>query len=65
MTTYKVMRKFMNGRKDYTVKVGLTLEEAQAHCNDPETSWKTAISSDAQKLTAKYGPWFDCYYEEK
>lgn len=35
--TYKIIRfHFKNGNR--VIKRGLTLEEAQAHCNDPKTS---------------------------
>jgi hypothetical protein len=39
----------------------LTLEEAQAHCNSPETSSSSATSVTALALTASKGPWFDGY----
>lgn len=62
---YKIVRQFYNGSRKRTVKTGLTLEEAQAHCSDPETSSKTATSSKARAYTQKRGPWFDGYTEEK
>lgn len=43
------------------IKSGLTLSEAQAWCQDPETSSRTATSSRAQARTRAYGPWFDGY----
>ena len=43
---------------------GLTLEEAQAHCNDPETSSSTCTKSAGRKRTKTYGPWFDGYEKE-
>ena len=46
-----------------TIKTGLTLEEAQAHCSDPQTSSKTATSSKAKTRTRLFGPWFDAYEE--
>lgn len=46
-----------------TIKTGLTLDEAQAHTNDPETSSSTATSAEATEHTARYGPWFDGYEE--
>jgi hypothetical protein len=60
--TYEIRRFFF--RKEYEViKEGLTLEEAQEHCNDPETSWQIATSPEAQKRTKEFGPWFDGYTE--
>ena len=59
---YKIVRSYFKGGKR-TIKTGLTLEEAQAHCKDPETSSKTATSAKARRLTAARGPWFDGYEE--
>lgn len=62
---YKIVRCFQDENiPARTIKSGLTLEEAQDHCSDPETSWKTATSYQARKRTEKYGPWFDAYDEE-
>jgi len=36
MTSYKIIRHRFNGGKR-TIITGLTLEQAQAHCNDPKT----------------------------
>ena len=44
-----------------TIKEGLTLEEAQEHCNDSETSSRTCMDD---KHEQQYGPWFDGYREE-
>jgi|TARA_Y100001938_G_C8043608_1_gene407567 hypothetical protein len=54
---YKIIRFRFNGNNT-TIKTGLTLEEAQAHCKDPETSGSTC--SDLSKR----GMWFDGYTEE-
>jgi len=62
---YKIVRQFYNGSRKRTVKTGLTLAEAQAHCSDPETSSKTATTAKARAYTQKRGPWFDGYTEEK
>lgn len=63
--TYKIIRMYFNN--DYSTKIiktGLTLEEAQEYCSDPETSSSTAKSKKAIMHTEKYGPWFDGYEEE-
>jgi hypothetical protein len=48
--TYKIVRFFSDDRPRQTRKTGLSLEEAQAHCNDPDTR--------------KDGEWFDGYESE-
>lgn len=61
---YKIIRFFFNGRRRRTIRRGLSLEEAQRWCNDPETSSRTAQSAAAKRRTKKYGPWFDGFDEE-
>ena len=63
---YKVIRNYMNCWPNHrTIKTGLTLEEAQTHCNDPETSSKTCTSSVGRRRTRNLGLWFDGYTEIK
>lgn len=62
--TYKIVRQFYRDRKSRTIKSGLTLEQAQAHCQDPETSSKSATGAKARKRTERFGPWFDGYEAE-
>lgn len=50
MKTYRVVRFYREDHPTETIKEGLTLEEAQAHCNDP--------------TTRREGEWFDGYEEE-
>lgn len=53
MTTYyKIFRSFHPSlnRENETIKTGLTLQEAQEHCNDPDTRQE--------------GVWFDGFTEE-
>lgn len=65
MKTFKIVRMYQDSRcANETLVKGLTLEQAQAHCNDPETSWKTATSDAARERTRQCGPWFDGYYAE-
>ena len=40
MMKYKIVRFFQDDRESKTITTDLTLEEAQEHCNDPETSGK-------------------------
>lgn len=44
---YKIVRFYKSGRKSRVIRSGLTLKEAQLHCNDPRTK--------------KDGVWFDGY----
>ena len=56
-TTYKIVRFCFNSDHDdhhAIIKTGLTLEEAQEHCNDESTH-----GEDAQR-----GAWFDGYDKE-
>jgi len=48
--TYKIIRFYKAHNRKRTIKRGLTLEQAQAHCRDPKTR--------------KEGVWFDGYTEE-
>ncbi len=65
MQTYKIVRLyFRRGQKMRTIASGLTLQEAQEHCRDPETSWKTARSAVARKRTRDRGEWFDAFKAE-
>lgn len=60
MSTYSITRHYMHDdHKMEVVATGLTLDEALAHCQDPETSSHTATSDVAADRTAKMGPWFD------
>jgi hypothetical protein len=60
MKRYDIVRFFQRSERE-VIKRGLTLEEAQAHCTDPETSSKTATSAEAQERTRTRGEWFDGY----
>lgn len=63
---YKIVRMyFRDGTPRRTIKRGLTLAEAQAHCKDPQTSSRTATNAAAQRRTLLYGPWFDGYEVER
>lgn len=66
MPTYKILRFYESDDHDTEVVArGLTLDQAQAHCNDPATSSTTATHKEALMRTARYGRWFDGWTEEK
>lgn len=66
MPTYCIVRMYFDSAKfpKRVIKRGLTLEEAQAHCQDPETSSSTCREYKNVKRTKICGPWFDGYEEE-
>ena len=61
--TYLIMR-FHRDEANKVIERGLSLQEAQEHCQDPETSSRTCTSPAAKEYTEKHGPWFDGYEKE-
>lgn len=61
---YKIVR-FYEKRSKRTIERGLTLDQAQAHCRNPETSARTCTSAKGKARTRRYGFWFDGYEETK
>ena len=59
--SYKIVRFYKDSYYKKPIKKGLTLEEAQAHCSDPETSSSTCKSSKSLAVTRRNGHWFDGY----
>ena len=62
--SYKIVRMYFNGRPR-TIKRGLSLEEAQKHCQDPETSSSTCKKAANVRRTETHGLWFDGYEEAR
>lgn len=64
-TTYMIVRRyFKECYPSEIVYVGLTLEKAKEHCQDPESSSSTCeLSCNVARTYAK-GPWFESYTEE-
>ncbi len=61
---YKIVRNYFDSdRRPRTIKRGLTLEQAQQHCQDPETSSSTCTTAAAKAITRRNGRWFDGYSE--
>ena len=63
MERYKIVRMYFRGGRR-TINSGLTLEQAQAHCSDPETSSSTCTKAAGTRRTRDMGPWFDGYESE-
>jgi len=61
--TYKIVRHYFK-KGSRAIMRGLTLEEAQQHCSDPETSSSTCKKYHNQKRTERMGAWFDGYDKE-
>lgn len=63
---YNIVRFYRDaGINRRTIRTGLTLEEARAHCNDPETSSRTCASAVGRRRTREIGDWFDGYGEAR
>jgi len=64
MSTYRIVRLHKDNYERPVLLRQLTLEEAQEHCSDPETSSSTCEGERAKKYTERHGAWFDAYEEE-
>lgn len=61
---YRVVRFYKDaGIRRRVILERVTLEQAQAHCSDPETSSSTATGKAARARTRRVGAWFDGYEE--
>jgi len=61
---YKIVRQYAPGKGKRTIKTGLTLSEAKAHCSDPNTCSKTGTSPHARRVTKKHGYWADTFTKQ-
>lgn len=65
MTSYRIVRFFQKGEPQRRgLPTGLSLDEAQEHCKDPETSSRTCTKREGVKRTEERGAWFEGYEEE-
>lgn len=63
--TYKIVRMYRNDGQPSRVHMrGLSLEEAQHHCRNPESSSSTCTGDHPKLHTKTYGEWFDGYEKE-
>lgn len=63
---YRIVRFFYNhpnGTRRRVIKSGLTLDQAQSHCRDPQSSSRTCSGARLSAYTRRNGPWFDGYEE--
>lgn len=61
---YRIVRMYYRSNHlRRVIKSGLTLAQAQKHCQDPETSSRTCTKAAGKRRTRLYGPWFDGYEE--
>ena len=59
---YNIVRFYRDaGIRRRIVRERVTLEEAQRHCSDPETSSSTCTSAAGRARTRRVGAWFDGY----
>ncbi len=64
--SYRIVRFYRD--RDHASRIidrGLTLAEAQKHCQDPETSSSTCTTSAGRARTRRLGAWFDGYEEAR
>ena len=63
--TYKIIRMFLDDDVPSKImRTGLTLEQAQSHCQDKETSSSTCEGITGIECTEQFGKWFDGYDQE-
>ena len=63
---YRIVRFYESANiRRRIIDTGLTLEQAKAHCSDPETSSSTCTKAAGKARTKRLGRWFDGYEESK
>jgi hypothetical protein len=66
VTTYRIVRYYQRRElRSRTIRRGLTLEEAMAHCEDPETHSATCTKPHNRARTRRLGDWFDGFTAER
>jgi hypothetical protein len=59
---YNIVRFYEKaGIRRRVIRERVTLEEAQRHCSDPDTSSTTCTTKSGKDRTRRIGRWFDGY----
>lgn len=64
MDSYKIVRKFKESGRSYTIDRNMDLDDAKAWCNSPDSSSSTCTTKAGIRRTATKGPWFDMFYKQ-
>ncbi len=64
MKQYNIVRFFSDRTRPQIIIRGVTLEEAQVHCEDINTSSRTCYTKSGLARTRRHGAWFDGYREQ-
>jgi hypothetical protein len=64
MQSYKIVRKFRDSGRSYTIDHNMDLDDAKRWCSSPDASSATCTTKAGVRRTATKGPWFDAYYPE-
>lgn len=63
--SYKIIRFYADKKIEAEViETGLSLEEVQERCSDPEASSRRCESAEGILRMAQCGPWFEGWVEE-
>lgn len=63
---YRIIRFYESANiRRRIIDTGLTLEQAKAHCSDPETSSSTCTKAAGKARTKRLGRWFDGYEQAR
>lgn len=63
--TYRIERIYFKGHRKQVLARGLSEEQAQEWCKDPEGSSSTCTKRTPCARTKAKGPWFECYTEDR
>ena len=61
MDRYNIVRMYFQEGRRRIIRKRVSLETAQRHCQDPETSSRTCKGSTGKRRTRLKGDWFDGY----